>query len=40
MPGQARKTHRGITTLGLILGFAMAALEATVVATAMPTVAG
>ncbi|WP_438018848.1 MDR family MFS transporter [Sorangium sp. So ce315] len=35
-----RKTHRGLTVVGLILSLAMAALESTVVATAMPTVIG
>ncbi|AUX20861.1 MFS transporter [Sorangium cellulosum] len=39
MPSE-RKTHRGLTVLGLILALAMAALESTVVATAMPTVIG
>lgn len=34
-----RRTHRGLTVAGLVLAFAMAALESTVVATAMPTVA-
>ncbi|WP_437308944.1 MDR family MFS transporter [Sorangium sp. So ce388] len=33
-----RKTHRALTVVGLILSLAMAALESTVVATAMPTV--
>ncbi|MDI1484101.1 MDR family MFS transporter [Polyangium sp. y55x31] len=35
-----RRTHRGLTVAGLVLALAMAALEATVVATAMPTVTG
>jgi EmrB/QacA subfamily drug resistance transporter len=35
-----RTTRRGLTVLGLMLTLAMAALEATVVATAMPTVTG
>ncbi|MDI3284177.1 MDR family MFS transporter [Polyangium sp. 15x6] len=35
-----RSTHRGLTVAGLVLCLAMAALEATVVATAMPTVTG
>ena len=33
-----KKTHRGLTVVGLVLALAMSALEATVVATAMPTV--
>lgn len=37
---QGRKTHRGLTVSALVLALAMAALEATVVATAMPTVTG
>ncbi|AUX40623.1 MFS transporter [Sorangium cellulosum] len=39
MPSE-RKTHRALTVVGLILALAMAALESTVVATAMPTVIG
>ncbi|MGK4003605.1 hypothetical protein WMF31_13325 [Sorangium sp. So ce1036] len=35
-----RKAHRGLTLVGLILSLAMAALESTAVATAMPTVIG
>ncbi|MDC0683003.1 MULTISPECIES: MDR family MFS transporter [Sorangium] len=35
-----RTTHRALTVAGLILALAMAALESTVVATAMPTVIG
>lgn len=35
-----RTTHRPLTVIGLILALAMGALEATVVATAMPTVIG
>jgi len=35
-----RKTNRALTVVGLLLALAMAALEATVVATAMPTVIG
>ncbi|WP_338046236.1 MDR family MFS transporter [Polyangium spumosum] len=35
-----RHTRRGLTLAGLVLALAMAALEATVVATAMPTVTG
>ncbi len=35
-----RTTRRGITVVALVLALAMAALEATVVATAMPTVTG
>src|SRR5271165_3451283 len=34
----ARRTNRAVTVVGLILAMAMAALEATVVSTAMPTV--
>lgn len=37
---EARRTNRALTVLGLVLAMAMAALEATVVATAMPTVIG
>ena len=36
----ARRTHRAFTVVGLILAMAMAALEATVVSTAMPSVGG
>lgn len=39
-PARPRQTHRPLTVLGLILALAMAALEATVVSTAMPTVIG
>ncbi len=39
-PGSARVTRKVPTVVGLILAFAMAALEATVVSTAMPTVIG
>src|SRR5690349_10788973 len=35
-----RKTHRPLTTLALALSLFMAALEVTVVSTAMPTVVG
>jgi len=35
-----RRTHKGLTLTALVLCLAMAALEATVVATAMPTVTG
>ncbi|HLM75319.1 MAG TPA: MFS transporter, partial [Polyangiaceae bacterium] len=35
-----RKTHRPTTVVALILSLFMAALEATVVSTAMPTVVG
>src|SRR5262245_28123992 len=35
-----RTTNRALTVVGLLLAMAMAALEATVVATAMPTVVG
>src|ERR1700709_224437 len=35
-----RKTNRALTVVALIICFAMAALEATVVATAMPTIIG
>ncbi len=35
-----RKTHRGVTTVALALSLFMAALELTVVSTAMPTVVG
>ncbi len=35
-----RKTNRALTVVGLMLSIAMAALEATVVSTAMPTVVG
>ncbi len=35
-----RRTHRPLTVVGLLLAIAMAALEATVVSTAMPTVVG
>src|SRR3954469_4486304 len=35
-----RRTNRTLTVVGLILAFALAAFEATVVATAMPTVIG
>src|SRR5262245_37413113 len=35
-----RKTNRALTVVGLLLAMAMAALEATVVATVMPTVVG
>jgi EmrB/QacA subfamily drug resistance transporter len=38
--GTTRVTHRVWTVVGLMLSLAMAALEATVVATAMPTVKG
>jgi EmrB/QacA subfamily drug resistance transporter len=37
---QSRTTRRGLTVVGLVFALAMAALEATVVATAMPTVTG
>lgn len=37
---QSRTTRRGLTVVGLMFALAMAALEATVVATAMPTVTG
>ncbi len=37
---QERRTHKALTVAGLVLALAMAALEATVVATAMPTVTG
>ncbi len=37
---QSRTTRRGLTVVGLMFSLAMAALEATVVATAMPTVTG
>jgi EmrB/QacA subfamily drug resistance transporter len=36
----ARRTNRAVTVLGLVLAMAMAALEATVVSTAMPSVVG
>jgi EmrB/QacA subfamily drug resistance transporter len=36
----SRRTHRPLTVLGVLLAIAMAALEATVVSTAMPTVVG
>jgi EmrB/QacA subfamily drug resistance transporter len=36
----ARRTHRALTVVGLVLAMAMAALEATVVSTAMPSVGG
>jgi EmrB/QacA subfamily drug resistance transporter len=39
-PASRRVTRRGLVVLGLILALAMAALEATVVSTAMPTVIG
>lgn len=39
MTGQvARKSHRGVTVVALLLALFMAAMEATVVSTAMPTV--
>ena len=37
---QPRTTRRGLTVVGLMFALAMAALEATVVSTAMPTVTG
>jgi EmrB/QacA subfamily drug resistance transporter len=37
---QARRTNRVVTVIGLILAFAMSAMEATVVSTAMPSVVG
>ncbi|MEO7331819.1 MAG: MDR family MFS transporter [Minicystis sp.] len=37
---EARSTHRALTVFALVMAMAMAALEATVVATAMPTVIG
>jgi EmrB/QacA subfamily drug resistance transporter len=40
MASLTRSTHRGLTLAALVLSLAMAALEATVVATAMPTVTG
>src|SRR5580692_5314707 len=36
----ARRTHRALTVVGLVLAMAMGALEATVVSTVMPTVGG
>ena len=33
-----RKTHRPLTVVGVLLAMFMAAMEATVIATAMPTV--
>ncbi|MGC4000661.1 MAG: MDR family MFS transporter [Anaeromyxobacter sp.] len=41
-PGQAqaRPTHRALTVMALLLGMFLAAMEMTVVSTAMPTVAG
>jgi len=40
MSNSERRTNRALTVVGLMLGIAMGALEATVVATAMPTVIG
>jgi EmrB/QacA subfamily drug resistance transporter len=40
MPSQPRRTNRAATVVGLVLATAMAALEATVVSTAMPSVVG
>jgi len=40
MASHGRQTRRGLTVVALVLALAMAALEATVVATAMPTVTG
>ena len=37
---EARRTNRALTVFALVMAMAMAALEATVVATAMPTVIG